>query len=470
MNVFVAVDLGASSGRVIRGSVTHRRIELDEVFRFVNEPVRLRNTLHWDVLALWTGILSGLRIAARDGGIAGVGVDSWAVDYALLDEDGNVLGLPVHYRDARTAGVPELVDRIISPREVYAITGVQRQPFNTVYQFVAALDSWAMRNAAAAVMIPDLFGYWLTGEVSAELTNASTTGLLDVHGRSWSKDITTRLDIRGDLLADPAEPGTLVGPMLGEVAQHARVDAVPVWHVASHDTASAVLGVPAEHGDFAFISSGTWSIVGVELTAPVLSEAARAANFSNELGVDGTVRFVRNVMGLWLLQQCVAVWQDSAGPIDLNSLLNAAAEMLGGRSVIDPDRPEFLPPGNMPARIQAECLRTGQPVPQSQPEITRCILDSLSSAYQRAIAAAAEMSGQKVTVVHIVGGGARNSLLCQLTADACHLPVIAGPVEAAAHGNVLVQARAAGAITGDRQELRRFIPIENCTRYLPRFG
>lgn len=469
MSVFAAVDLGASSGRVIRGSVTNHGVDVEEVHRFVNEPVRVRGTLHWDVLGLWSGILTGLRLAGSETRLLGIGVDSWAVDYALLDDDGNLLGLPTHYRDGRTVGVPELVDDAITPWDLYAVTGVQRLPFNTVYQFAAARTTWAMRHAATAVMIPDLFGFWLTGERSAELTNASTTGLLDVHERRWSNDVAMRLGIRGDLLPDPAEPGTPVGRLLHDVADETGVGAVPVWHVGSHDTASAVLGVPARDDDFAFISSGTWSVVGVELAAPVTTAAAQEANFSNELGVDGTIRFVRNVMGLWLLQQSVASWRAN-GPVNLGALLEAAANLPDRHSVIDPDRPEFLPPGDMPARIQDECRRTGQPIPKTPAEVTRCIVDSLAVGYQRAIEKAAELTGRRISIVHIVGGGAQNVLLCQLTADACHVPVIAGPAEAAAHGNVLVQARAAGVVKGDRTDLRRLIPAETCEKYFPRVG
>ena len=255
--------------------------------------------------------------------------------------------------------------------------------------------------------------------------------------------------------------------MLPEVAAEAGVAPAPVFAVGSHDTASAVLGVPARDDRFAYISCGTWSLVGVELEAPVTSEAARSANFSNELGVDGTVRFLRNVMGLWLLQECVRTWERRGSPVDLPRLLAEAAMLPGGRSVVDPDRPEFLPPGDMPARLRAECLRTGQPAPGTPAETTRCILDSLAAAYRRTVRQAAELSGTAVEVVHLVGGGAQNALLCQLTADACELPVVAGPVEAAAYGNVLVQARAAGVLSGDRTALRALLRGAETRTYRP---
>jgi rhamnulokinase len=448
-------------------SVDGSSIDLREVHRFPNRPIRVRGTLHWDVLALWSGVLDGLRIAARSDSLAGIGVDSWAIDYGLLDEDGMLLGNPVHYRDARTDGVAGSLASVIEPAELYATTGVQVLPFNTVFQLVAARETWALRNAACALLIPDLFTYWLTGVVGSELTNASTTGLLDVRSRTWSADVAKRLGLRVDLFPPVCEPGTAVGTVLPAVAAECGGE-VPVFRVGSHDTASAVLGVPARDDRFAYISCGTWSLVGVELESPVTSEAARAANFSNELGVDGTVRFLRNVMGLWLLQESVRTWERAGAAVDLPALLGEAAALPGGRSIVDPDRPEFLPPGDMPARLQDECRRTGQPVPSTPAEITRCILDSLAAAYRRTVRSAATLSGVDVEVVHLVGGGAQNALLCQLTADACQLPVVAGPVEAAAYGNVLVQARAAGVLDGDRGKLRALLAGTETVTYHPR--
>jgi rhamnulokinase len=465
---FAAVDLGASSGRVMVAAFDAGGVELHEVHRFANRPVRVHGTLHWDALALWGGVLDGLRIAARTGALSGIGVDSWAVDYALLDADGAMLGNPVHYRDARTDGVAEAVDGLVPSEELYSLTGVQRLPFNTVYQLYAARDTAALREAAALLMIPDLFGYWLTGQRGGEITNASTTGLFDVRGREWSTDLAKRLGLPAELLPKVREPGEPLGATLAPVAAELGSAEVPVWTVASHDTASAVLGVPAADERFAYISCGTWSLVGVELDAPVTTEAARTANFSNELGVDGSVRFLRNVMGLWLLQESVRTWERAGPSVDLPALLAQAAQLPARRSVIDPDRPQFLPPGDMPGRIQDECRRTDQPVPQTRAELARCILDSLAAAYRRAVRAAAELSGSSVTAVHLVGGGAQNALLCQLTADACELPVVAGPVEAAAYGNVLVQARAAGVLHGDRTELRALLRDTDTVTYQPR--
>src|SRR3954471_22545927 len=467
MTKFAAVDLGASSGRVMLAEVDGSSVALREVHRFPNRPVRVRETLHWDVLALWAGVLDGLRIAGAEGPLAGIGVDSWAVDYALLDSTGALLGNPVHYRDARTDGVAEAVDAVVPAAELYATTGVQRLPFNTIYQLVAPRPTAALGAATRLLMIPDLIAYWLTGEAVGEVTNASTTGLFDVRSRSWAAELTGRLGLRADLLPAVREPGERIGSVSPGVADETGLAPAPVWTVGTHDTASAVLGVPARDDRFAYVSCGTWSLVGVELDAPVTSEAARAANFSNELGVDGTVRFLRNVMGLWLLQESMRTWERAGAPVALPALLAEAEALPGGRSVIDPDRPEFLPPGELPARVQAECRRTGQPVPATPAEIARCILDSLAAAYRRTVRQAATLTGTPVDAVHIVGGGAQNALLCQLTADACELPVIAGPVEAAAYGNVLVQARAAGVLSGTRTEVRALVGGPTRT-YLPR--
>jgi rhamnulokinase len=448
MTRVVAVDLGASSGRVVVAEVGQDRLDLTEVARFPNGPVRLGDTLHWDVLALYQGILDGLRAA---GPVDAVGIDSWAVDYGLLDRTGALLGNPVHYRDARTDGMADQVHAVVPAAELYATTGVQVLPFNTVYQLVAAAGTPQLEAAADLLLVPDLLGYWLTGERRAEVTNASTTGLLDVRKRDWSTDVMRRVDVDPGLFATLAEPGERVGELAGHVLDETGLAGpVPLVAVGSHDTASAVMGVPAAGERFAYVSCGTWSLVGVELGAPVLTEQSRAANFSNELGVDGTVRYLRNVMGLWLLQECLRAWPDASLP----DLLRDAARVPAFTAVVDADDPVFLPPGDMPARIADACRRLGQEPPADRAAAVRCVLDSLALAHRRAVRDAVRLSDREVDVVHVVGGGARNELLCRLTADACGLPVVAGPVEATALGNALVQARALGAVTGDLGRLR----------------
>ncbi|MDP9091749.1 MAG: rhamnulokinase [Actinomycetota bacterium] len=474
MTWFAAVDLGASSGRVMLADVSPDRVRLEEVHRFVNPLIRQGSTLRWDIAAIWAGVQEGLRAAAdlarTDGGqIIGIGVDAWAVDYALLSADGELLDNPRHYRDARTDGVPEQVDAVLSPAALYQRTGVQRMSINTVYQFVSARETEHMALAKHALLIPDLITYWLTGTLATELTNASTTGLLDVRERDWSSYVFAALGLRGDLFPPICGPGSRLGPVQPGLAAELGVASAQVTAVGSHDTASAVAGVPAADEHFVFISCGTWSLVGVEVTSPITSEAARAANFSNELGVDGTVRFLRNVMGLWLLQESVRAWEATGSSVDLVQLLKEAGALPGGRSVIDPDRPEFLAPNDvtssdMPDRIRRECARVGHPVPETPAQLTRCILDSLAVTYQQVVSQAAELSGVEVRVVHLVGGGSRNELLCQLTADACQVPVVAGPVEAAAFGNILVQARANGVVTGTLPDLRRLVAASAATR------
>ncbi|MEV1080188.1 rhamnulokinase family protein [Streptomyces sp. NPDC050211] len=459
---YAAVDLGASSGRVMVGRVGADSLELTEAHRFVNRPVRVPEGLRWDVLGLYAGVLDGLRAAGQ---VDSVGIDSWAVDYGLLDADGALLGNPVHYRDARTEGVAEKVWATVPAPELYAATGLQYAPFNTLYQLVAARSTQQLAYAKRLLLVPDLLAYWLTGEQGTELTNASTTQLIDPRTRDWSYDVASRLRIDLGLFAPLRQPGDPAGVLRPEVLEETGLTGpVPVTTVGSHDTASAVAAVPAEGERFAYICTGTWSLAGLELDAPVVSEASRAANFTNELGLDGTVRYLRNIMGLWLLQECVRAW---GGP-ELGGLLLDAAKAPALRSVVDAGDSAFLAPGRMPERIAEACRVSGQPVPESPAEITRCILDSLALAHRRAIEEAQRLAGHPVDVVHIVGGGTRNALLCQLTADACGLPVVAGPTEAAALGNVLVQARAHGLV-GDLAGMRRLLTrTQPLTRYEPR--
>ncbi|WP_245239348.1 rhamnulokinase family protein [Streptomyces sp. MZ04] len=443
--------------------VTPNELTLTETHRFPNRPVRTAGTLHWDILALYAGVLDGLRAA---GPVTSVGIDGWAVDYGLLDADGALLGNPVHYRDTRTESAPEKVWAAMPAPELYAATGIQHAPFNTLYQLTAAQGTAQLAAAERLLLIPDLLTYWLTGEQGTELTNASTTQLLDPHTKTWSHDVATRLDINLDLFAPLRHPGDPAGHLLPHVLEETGLNTrtpTPVTTIASHDTASAVAAAPATTDNFAYICTGTWSLAGMELAAPVRTEAGRAANFTNELGIDGTVRYLRNIMGLWLLQECRRTW----GSSDLEPLLRQAANVPALRSLVDASDPAFLPPGNMPHRIAQACRSTGQPVPSTPAETTRCILDSLALAHRQAIEDAQRLTGRSVDVVHIVGGGARNALLCQLTADACGLPVVAGPAEAAALGNVLVQARAHG-LTADRHEMRALLArTQPLARYEP---
>jgi rhamnulokinase len=467
---YLAVDLGAASGRVMLARVGPSTLELTEARRFPNVPVSLPDGLHWDVLRLYRDVLDGLTIAAGGGQeIASVGVDAWGVDYGLLDAWGALLGNPYNYRDDRTAGVAERVHARMPRDELYRRTGVQFLPFNTLYQLAADAAARRLDTARSMLLVPDLIGYWLTGEIGAERTNASTTGLLDVRTGCWSAAVAEAAGVRPELLPPLRQPGEVIGPPRPEVAAETGLPAgTVITAVGSHDTASAVVGVPADGERFAYVSCGTWSLVGVELERPVLTEESQAANFTNEVGVDGRIRYLRNVMGLWLLQESLRVWARAGLPADLPSLLETAGALPAGGPVVDPDDPAFLPPGDMPARIRAACRDTGQPMPTGQPELVRCILDSLAAVYARTVREAVRLSGREVDVVHLVGGGTRNALLCQLTADACGLPVLAGPAEATALGNVLVQARAHGSIRGDLETLRGLLrAAQEIHRYQP---
>jgi rhamnulokinase len=460
-----AVDLGASGGRVLTGRVDIGRLEVAEACRFGNDPVRVLGTLHWDILRLYAGVLDGIRAAARTGAIASVGIDAWGVDYGLLDAAGRLVGNPVHYRDRRTLGVAPRVLARIPAAELYAATGIQQLPINTLYQLVAAAGTPELRRASQLLLIPDLIAYWLTGSAGAEVTNASTTQLLDVKTGEWAAAIMERVGIPARLFPPLREPGQPIGDVLPEVCAELGLAApVRVTTVASHDTASAVAAVPAGGRNFAYISCGTWSLAGMELDEPVLTQASRLANFTNERGLDQTIRFLRNVMGLWLLQESLRTWAAAGMQIDQDELADAAMREPALRFVIDPDDPSFLAPGDMPARIAAACRAAGQGAPDGPAQTARCIMDSLALAHRRAIGQVQELAGQHADTIHLVGGGARNRPLCQLTADACGLPVVAGPSEATAIGNILVQARALGSgppeLTGMRALVRRTQRLE----------
>ena len=435
-----AVDLGASGGRVVVGDGT----DLEVVHRFDNGVIERDGHLRWDVAALFDEVRRGLTAA---GEVESIGIDTWGVDYGLLDADGSLLSDPIAYRDDRTAKVIDEVHAKLPPEVLYDTTGVQFLPFNTIYQLAAEPD---LDRAAHALLLPDLLAFWLTGALGSELTNASTTGLLDVRTRSWATELFDALGVRHDLFP-PIERA-------GDVRGH-TAEGTPVTNVGSHDTASAVVGVPATTDRFAYIASGTWSLVGLELLAPVVTDAARRANFTNEVGVDGRVRFLRNVGGLWLLQECLRAW----GQVDLGPLLAAAAEVQDDREArIDVDDPVFIPPGEMPERItEAAGVASLSPA-----ETVRCVLESLAVGYARTVEQAAALADRVVDVIHIVGGGSQNELLCQLTADAARRPVLAGPVEATALGNIVVQARPRSAtLEAVRAGLARSIPLR---RYEPR--
>ncbi|NKY43726.1 rhamnulokinase [Nocardia cerradoensis] len=445
-NAFAAVDLGATSGRVVRGVVEPDRIEVREVHRFANTPVQLPDGLHWNIGGLFAELCTGLAAA---GPVRSAGIDSWAVDYGLLDADGALLGLPYHYRDRRTA---LLAPPAIGASELFRRNGIADLPFNTIHQLRAEPEH-RLAAARRLLLIPDLLGYWLTGRMGTERTNASTTGLYHVSERDWDRTLISRLDLPHHLFAPISSAGTAIGRLREPIRSVAGGHDLTVVRVASHDTASAVAAVPATGPGFAYISCGTWSLVGVERPTPLLSAAARDTGFTNESGVCG-IRYLRNVMGLWLLEECLREWPG----LDIATLVTRAAELPGLTSVIDVDDPDFATPAgageaSMTARIAARC---DGPAPASPAEFARCIFDSLALGHARAVTDAVRTSGRRVEIIHLVGGGARNELLCRLTAEACGLPVAAGPVEATALGNLLAQAMAANII-GDWSQARALV-------------
>jgi rhamnulokinase len=436
---YAAIDLGAESGRVVLGRLGDGRIELDVVHRFPNRPVRLPDGTHWNLLGLFSESLEGLARAAEQAPLGGVGIDSWGVDYALLDADDRVLGLPFHYRDPRTGGMIERAFARVAREELYAVTGIQTMPINTLFQLLADEGTAALAAAERLAFVPDLFGLWLTGGLANESTVASTSGLLDARTGTWARELIARLGLpAGPFAGDPVEPGSTLGPIL---AQHAPVAGVPVHVVAGHDTASAYAAAPIHSRNAAVLSSGTWSLLGLEVDEPVLSPQAAAFNLTNERGVDGTIRLLRNVMGLWLVQECRRAWD-----ADYDELARLAADARPDVALFDPDDERLFAPDDMPEALRAACRDLGQAAPETQGEIVRSALVSLACKYRLVLERLEQVSGRSVECIHVIGGGVRNRLLCRLTADVTGRAVLAGPVEATALGNVLVQARAAGQL------------------------
>jgi len=464
MHQCIAIDLGAETGRVVVGAGDEGDISLREVHRFSNRPVRTPDGLHWDVLRIFEEILIGIERALagdEDKTIVSIGVDAWGVDYGLFDARGRLLGNPYHYRDARTDGVSEMYAERVPAARQYALTGIAQMSFNTLYQ-LAAQKSGADATLGIAhsfLMIPDIMHYWLSGTRVAEFSNASTTGLLGVDGR-WSDELIAAIDIPRRIFGELVEPATVLGPTRSTLDFGPRTRALRVVVPATHDTACAVLAAPLHvaTGDevCAFISSGTWSLLGLELAAPILNEDARIAGFTNERGVAGSIRFLRNIMGLWLVQECRRAWHRDGADYSYDALTERAARIASPGLIIDVDDPELLHPDDMPAEIGAQLKRSRQRLERDPVALTRAIFEGLALQYRRSIADAERLAGVRVGALAIVGGGSRNALLCQLAADACERVVYAGPAEASATGNVLVQAVAFRALS-DLAQIRAFV-------------
>jgi rhamnulokinase len=448
---FLAFDLGAESGRAVLGSLESGRLRTKEIHRFPNVPIRILGHWHWDVYRLFAEIRRALALAAAEvpDGLESVGVDTWGVDFGLLARDGSLLGLPTCYRDERHSGAMEDFLRLMPREQVYELTGVHFLPFNTLYQIYALVRerSPLLDAAADLLFMPDLFNYLLTSRKATEFTIATTSQFYDPRRREWVRGLFQGMGLSKQILQEVREPGTVLAPLLPEVAADAGLRrAVPVVSTASHDTGAAVAAVPAEGEDWAFISSGTWSLVGVEEREAVVTAAALAHNFTNEGGVGRTIRFLRNVSGLWLVQQCRRAWSRD-GELGYEELTRRAAEAPPFQALLDPDAPEFLNPPDMPAALEAYWKRTGQKPPADRAGVVRSIFESLALKYRQVLDELREVTGRTIRRVHVIGGGSRNALLSRFTAEATGLPVVAGPAEGTAAGNILVQAMAVGAVS-----------------------
>lgn len=468
---FLAVDLGAESGRVLLGTFDGQHVALKELHRFSNEPVEITGSLYWNILGIFVEIKAGLAKAAGLETPESIGIDSWAVDFGLLDQEGVLISNPYSHRDPRTEGMIEQAFERMEKEEIYRTTGIQFIRINTLCQLMALEDSPLLKAADSLLLIPDLINYWLTGEKACEFTNATTTQLYDVEAEKWAWELVEKMSLPVQILPEIVSPATRIGTLLSAVAGEVGLDeGLAITTVASHDTASAVVAVPAKGENFAYISSGTWSLVGVETPNPILTREAMDSNFTNEGGFGGTTRFLKNVMGLWLLQECRRTWERQGEDYSYEELERLARKAPAFGSVLDPDHPSFLVPGDLPSRIKSFCEATEQRVPEKPGEIARCVLESLALKYSIVLEKASDITGQHIEVVHVVGGGSRNTLLCQLTADAIGLPVIAGPVEATALGNVMVQAFAGGHVESleeIRAVVRRSVEV---SRYAPENG
>ncbi len=460
---FLALDLGAESGRAILARLHSGVLTTQEIHRFKNEPVEYGGSLHWDVTRLWWEVRKAL-LGLEEMELAGIGVDAWGVDYALLGERGELLQNPYHYRDARTNGVMQDVFRKVAKEEIYSATGIQFMPINTLYQLYAAVrDTPALLKAAERlVMIPDLVHYWLTGNAVCEFTNATTTQLVNPATRTWATELMRRLELPTHLLAEIVEPGTQVGTLLPSISRNSALSATRVIAPATHDTGSAVAAISARDGT-AFLSSGTWSLLGTELDAPVISPEALRHNFTNEGGVNGTTRLLKNVMGLWMLQCCRQSWTAQGQSCDHLELMELAAREDSFRCLVDPDHASFLRPSDMPAAIDQFCAKTHQPSPKSVGGYVRAILESLAFKYRLVLHNLEQLIGRRIHQIRVIGGGSKNRLLNQMTADATGRKLLAGPAEATALGNVAIQILATGGASSlkeVRQIIDRSYPVE----------
>lgn len=465
----LAFDFGASSGRAILAQYEDGRIQMREIHRFSNDPVNVRGTLYWDVLRLFFEIKQGITKAVHQGGFDAIGIDTWGVDFGLFDASGRLLGNPVHYRDERTLGMMDRLYREMPANELYGRTGVQLLRINTIFQLysLSQTDPELLRKADKLLMIPDLFAYWLTGVQRAEYTEASTTQMLDPVTGDWAFDLLSRLGIPKSILPEMIDAGQTYGDLSDDICEELGCAKVPVIAVCTHDTGSAVAAVPTQDADFIYISCGTWSLFGTELPEPLITEETRRFNLTNEGGFGRTARMLKNIMGLWLIQESRRQWIREGDEVSYADLEREALEAEPFQSFIDPDAPSFETPGNLPKRVQEFCARTGQKVPETRGEIMRCIYESLAMKYRYTFDAIRRVTGREYTAIHMIGGGTKDRLLCQMTADACNCAVAAGPVEATAMGNIAVQLIALGEIKDLKQARSVIAESEALKAYQP---
>ena len=465
----LAFDFGASSGRAIIGCFDGDKITLEEVHRFSNDPVSVGNTVYWDVLRLFYEIKQGIVKAKIAGGFDSIGIDTWGVDFGLIDSEGKLMENPVHYRDARTVGLVDEAFKTMPKEKLYGITGIQFMELNTLFQLISLKKyrPWMLERADKMLFMPDLFGYMLTGKMCAEYSIASTSQLIDLDKRTWSKEILDAFGIKESIFAPIVQPGTVLGELSKEICEECGVDPVPVISVCGHDTQSAITSVPCENGDFAFLSSGTWSLFGTELDKPIVNETSMNINITNEGGFDGSTGFLKNIIGLWLIQESRRQWKREGKEYSYADLEKLALAAEPFKCFIDPDAPEFVPHGNIPERVREFCRKTGQYVPETVGEIMRCIYESLAMKYRLTFEKLRECTERDYPVIHVIGGGTKDGLLCQMTASSCDRTVKAGPIEATVMGNVAVQLMSDGSvenigqarkIVADSSELKTFEP------------
>ena len=470
--IYLAVDLGASSGRVLAGQFDGVHLELEELHRFDNRPVCMADTLYWDLPRLWENVCNGLRVAGRRFGkqVTSIGVDTWGVDYALLDSNDQLLGNPVHYRDSRTIGMLEETLSKVDRQEIFAETGLQFMELNTLYQLAAMRkqQSPQLDLAQSLLLIPDLFHWLMTGEKFNEFTNATTTQFFNLTQRAWSTRLLEKLGIPTTMLGEIAQPGTNLGRLRPSLREETGLSAAAVILPGTHDTASAVMAVPTEstlsrQPNWCYISSGTWSLMGAEVPEPIISDKCLELNFTNEGGVQNTVRLLRNITGLWIVQECRRIWKRDGKDYRWDQLVEMAQQAPSLQSCIHPNDSAFGAPTDMPETIQCFCKRTSQPIPETPGAIIRCSLESLALCYHRVLEWLEQLTSSTIDTVHVVGGGTQNKLLCQMTADACDRQVIAGPIEATAIGNIMMQAVAAkdvASVAEARRVIRKSFPVD----------